>query len=732
MIATDLFESLSRIVYHYTSLDNAVSILSSGEFQLSSIAGSMEDTWAPKGYHYFLSTTRTKFGDFHDTVGNGGVMFDLDGNYYNTHYKSAPVDYWGSRDKSSAKWAKVEAEDRIFSKTPTIPIDGVTSIHVYVKPMDTKERQNFGKSAPGWARKVLILAKKRGIPAYFYEDLEAWRSQNPKGRVPITKRDTLSGPDLYGEINKRRSISNRPNREFTPWFQLINLDSTAKLGKEARGIAWNLGYDHEYYNKDIIKGLSNSFFNARKPGSGNDRESAVKILTWMQQHKLHSVTDFVNFLSKKWKAIKQEENTRDRFAHLDETQDHQDRIVYHGNQGGLNLNNIIAPMWWTETKADAYMYASQNDADGWVYSAKLSCNNPYVIGDDEEPNTILNAWRQLAAEGYDCIYDEEVGDWIPFYSKDIHIIDRESVDTSNNNLDEGWQDVARAGALSAALAGGSAQAADNPQFDAVPPGHHTVTINNQPVVLPGGSQMVVKDGTPQDKIIAFLQTKFPDILKNLQPQKTQQELPRLSTRPSASMVQMAKEMINSTYGKYLVRVAKIHGLENDELYQFLAQTAHESAKFQKFQEDLDYTASRLMEVFPKVFDKKTAKKYAHHPEAIANRAYAGVNGNGDEASGDGWNYRGRGFIHLTGKENYAKAGKAIGQPLLQHPEYAAKPEVAAQVALWFWDNRVASKTKDYSDTVTATKPINKGLEGLTSRHNKFLGLKNILSKQAKK
>lgn len=299
-------EALSSIVYHYTNLHNAVSILSSGEFQLSSTAGSVEEEWAPKGYHYFMSTTRTKFGGFHSRAGDGGVMFDLDGNYYNSRYKAAPVDYWTQRDASVSQRAS-EAEDRIFSKTPTIPIDGVTSIHVYVKPMDDKDRK-WAEGAPGWARKVLLLSKKRGIPAYLYEDEALWRRQDPAGHVQITKRETLTGPDLYKSSSNSRRISDRPNRSFTPWFELININSTNKLGKEARSYAYDLSYDNPYYSNSLIQSLKNNLSNARKPNSGNDRESAVKFLQWMQQNRLNTVEDAVNFLAKKWKGIKQSEN----------------------------------------------------------------------------------------------------------------------------------------------------------------------------------------------------------------------------------------------------------------------------------------------------------------------------------------------------------------------------------------------------------------------------------------
>ena len=104
-------------------------------------------------------------------------------------------------------------------------------------------------------------------------------------------------------------------------------------------------------------------------------------------------------------------------------------IVYHGNQGGIN-RELITPMWWTENREDAEYYATVNDNDGWVYSATLSCKNPYVIKPSEETNTVLEKWPALAKQGYDCINDQDVGDWIPFYAKDIHLIGQpERIDT---------------------------------------------------------------------------------------------------------------------------------------------------------------------------------------------------------------------------------------------------------------------------------------------------------------
>jgi hypothetical protein len=109
-------------------------------------------------------------------------------------------------------------------------------------------------------------------------------------------------------------------------------------------------------------------------------------------------------------------------------------VVYHGNQGGIH-GELKTPMWWTASKKDAIQFATQGNADGWVYSARLSCKNPYIIKSTDETNTVLSKYKQLLKQGYDSIYDSSVGDWIPFYAKDIHVI-------GEPEYYEGQQDVA--------------------------------------------------------------------------------------------------------------------------------------------------------------------------------------------------------------------------------------------------------------------------------------------------
>jgi len=156
---------------------------------------------------------------------------------------------------------------------------------------------------------------------------------------------------------------------------------------------------------------------------------------------------------------------------------------------------------------------------------------------------------------------------------------------------------------------------------------------------------------------------------------------------------------------------------------FLAQCAHESGGFTALHENLNYRPETLCKVWPHYFNESNANDYAHQPEKIANRAYAGRMGNGDEASGDGWNYCGRGLIQLTGKNNYQAFADSIQTDISQIPAYLQTFEGAIQSACWFWENNNLNACADAGDIVKMTKIINGGTLGLddrTARYNHAL------------
>jgi putative chitinase len=152
---------------------------------------------------------------------------------------------------------------------------------------------------------------------------------------------------------------------------------------------------------------------------------------------------------------------------------------------------------------------------------------------------------------------------------------------------------------------------------------------------------------------------------------------------------------------------------------FIAQCAHESGGFMILTENLNYRAASLRKLFPKYFpDDAIAQRYASMPnkqEAIANRIYANRMGNGPEESGDGFKYRGRGLIQLTGRQNYTWFAASLEISPEEATEYLGTFEGAAQSACWFWETNKLNQWADKGDIVTLTKRINGGTIGLEDR-----------------
>jgi putative chitinase len=149
---------------------------------------------------------------------------------------------------------------------------------------------------------------------------------------------------------------------------------------------------------------------------------------------------------------------------------------------------------------------------------------------------------------------------------------------------------------------------------------------------------------------------------------------------------------------------------------FVAQCAHESGNFRMLKENLNYRAVTLRKIFPKYFPTdEMAAQYAGKQEMIANRVYGGRMGNGDEASGDGFRYCGRGLIQLTGKDNYSWFAASLEMPVEEVPEYLSTFEGAVQSACWFWETNNLNQWADKGDILTLTKRINGGTIGLEDR-----------------
>ena len=149
---------------------------------------------------------------------------------------------------------------------------------------------------------------------------------------------------------------------------------------------------------------------------------------------------------------------------------------------------------------------------------------------------------------------------------------------------------------------------------------------------------------------------------------------------------------------------------------FIAQCAHESGGFKFLKENLNYKAESLMKTFPKYFHtRELADQYAKKPEKIANRVYGNRMGNGDEASGDGFRYCGRGLIQLTGKDNYSWFAASLEISVEEAAAYLETFEGAAQSACWFWETNNLNVEADAGDIKKMTKKINGGYIGLEDR-----------------
>ena len=190
-----------------------------------------------------------------------------------------------------------------------------------------------------------------------------------------------------------------------------------------------------------------------------------------------------------------------------------------------------------------------------------------------------------------------------------------------------------------------------------------------------------------------------------------------------------KKTVLEGYVEPLNTVANYYEMDKNpkRIAAFLAQIAHESGGFNFVAENLNYSAKGLMVTFKKYFPTEDlAKQYERKPEKIANRVYANRMKNGDEASGDGYKFRGRGLIQLTGRDNYTRFAEALGISLEETISYLETPNGAVVSAAWFWDNNKLNAYCDRDDFVGLTKRINGGTIGLADRqHHYELALKQL-------
>jgi len=191
---------------------------------------------------------------------------------------------------------------------------------------------------------------------------------------------------------------------------------------------------------------------------------------------------------------------------------------------------------------------------------------------------------------------------------------------------------------------------------------------------------------------------------------------------SANNTDQLVSALNDTLTKYQINT-------HLRISHFLAQTLHESGGFGVFKENLNYSADGLRKVFGKYFTTDDiANEYSRKPESIANRVYADRMGNGNEASGDGWRYRGMGAIQLTGKDNRISLSRALNVDFVgKDSELLYQFPYAIESAGWYWNSRSLNADADKDDIISITKKINGGTNGLDDRKNWLTKCKTIIS-----
>ena len=287
---TRLDERVHDIVYHSTYLPHALEIVKTGQFKLSSaLAREYSNFEHPKGHPYYLSTSRTKAGNyvvqggtgFKPVYGSGRVMLKLDGSWFNRHYRSAPVDYYQRTPKGES-----EQEDRVFSKEPTMPAPNILEVHAFMEVKHPRDGERL--------RKLMIECKKKNIPIYVYNDGQHWLYQN--------KKHALSFEEIKPYIEGRVDIDPqrwRATNYFSPWLELWYKNKTEQLSDKAKKLKYEVSYSN--WINDIVQNLRNDLNNAKSPQSGS-YQYATRMVNLLSKLGMKP-RDFVMKLKLKWQII---------------------------------------------------------------------------------------------------------------------------------------------------------------------------------------------------------------------------------------------------------------------------------------------------------------------------------------------------------------------------------------------------------------------------------------------
>ena len=204
---------------------------------------------------------------------------------------------------------------------------------------------------------------------------------------------------------------------------------------------------------------------------------------------------------------------------------------------------------------------------------------------------------------------------------------------------------------------------------------------------------------------------------------------------AAEIAMIAPACRNDTgWAKRLAQTMPIYEINDnaDRMCMWTATLIHESFDFTRMEENLNYSAERLCQVWPRRFPNlESARPFARNPERLAERVYGGRMGNGPEGSGDGWRYRGRGLIQITGRSMYARCGIGLAQPLEDNPDMLLNPELAALSAGWFFADSGCLPLADANDFDGVTRRVNGGTIGMPERVAALRKCRLVLSRRVR-
>jgi hypothetical protein len=329
------------------SLYDAVRTLKDGYYSLESSTGlDVEEKLMPPGKFWYLATTRSKAGDYHiQKAHNSGAIFTLDGRWLNQRYETLPVDYYSLMDPVKVRklkrgeWKTMdpagktrmfpshgeyargsESEDRVFSKSHAIPLQGSTlSIHVFVIPKDSKNRRSYSdisksslnisshyndeslEARAAEVKEIIRWGQKRNISVYLYDNKGDWITQQPRKRIDPNSE---YGQQLLG--NKEYVLKNyerTPSYSAKNWIELIEKNSTTdKLSNEANKLRYNLTYS---YRQDTANSFAiNVMSNAARDPTSPDYPAVIIINQYMSRNRISNIQELANHLAKKWANYK--------------------------------------------------------------------------------------------------------------------------------------------------------------------------------------------------------------------------------------------------------------------------------------------------------------------------------------------------------------------------------------------------------------------------------------------